>query len=201
MKDRLLELWYTITADKKRAAMLGALALVAVVLWIQKGLQSENSRAAAPRAASATTPRSAGPDATPQDRGEEIRVPGPSRLERDLFALSEAYFPWPSQTDSSGVEDPKSSDGIDDNSIDTERLNREALVRGVRDEAKRLRLRSTMLGATPVAVIEEAGSGQRGSSVLRVGQSIAGFTVIEIGTRRAVLEKHGVEVELIVPTP
>jgi len=61
-------------------------------------------------------------------------------------------------------------------------------IAAVRTQARTLSLQSTMLAASPTALINDR--------VLRVGESISGFCVKSIGAACCVLSKDGVEVEL-----
>ena len=56
-----------------------------------------------------------------------------------------------------------------------------------------------MVGSRPAAVIEVAGT-RGGAAVIGPGRVIEGFTLLEVHSRHALLEKDGVLVELtIVP--
>ena len=61
-------------------------------------------------------------------------------------------------------------------------------------ELSQLRLRGTLLGSSPTAVLETVSD--RKSHVLRPGQEFAGFTLVEIGSASVTLEKEGFTVEL-----
>ena len=67
----------------------------------------------------------------------------------------------------------------------------------MREEASRLHLSSIMIGPNPVAVIQQEGTnGTR--TVLRVGESILGFELVEVSARNAVLMKNGIRVDLSI---
>jgi len=71
------------------------------------------------------------------------------------------------------------------------------LERAVREEASRLQLSSTMVGANPIAVFQVGGTnGSR--AVLRVGETIEGFELVGVSARSAVLSKNEIRVELSI---
>ena len=75
-------------------------------------------------------------------------------------------------------------------------VGQEKLARLVREEAESLRLKSTLMGPNPMAVIESSISGQRVSRTLRPGDRIDGFLLLTVESRLVVLEKHGERIEL-----
>lgn len=221
MKARAMEAWVALTSDKRRAGVLGGLVLVALVMWARAALVSSSddggagpakasasagSEGAAPNASGNAAPSGGAPAAdalsTP-DQGA-VQLPPVPPLARDLFAYSREYFPEPVQTDSTAQEDPKSAPAQVEISSDEEEPEetedeQALLVRA--DAARWLRLRSLMLGKEPVAVIESTAPKDPRSSVIRVGESIAGFTLVSVAARTVMVERDGVQVELTLPTP
>lgn len=209
MKAKLTEAWIAITSDKKKAVVLGALTLVALVT-VTRALLTQRKPAAlrpvattphAPDGATGVTLVKAENRPTSED-APVVRLASIAPLSRNLFLPSEQHFPYPAQTDVTRPAAPKSPAGTDEISEEEiERIRLEEQVRLVTEESARLRLRSTMLGASPAAVIE-SGKGARGASaVLRVGQSHDGFVLIEVRRESAILEKNGVRVEIRLPLP
>ncbi len=120
---------------------------------------------------------------------------------RDLFALSGA-FPRPEApkvtTPQLSPKSPPSSDETEASRLERERLAR---IEKVRTEAGRLRLRSTIVGQRPAAVIEVTGAGRPRSVVLRMGQLVEGFELVEIRTNSVLLIKDEIPVELTLEFP
>jgi hypothetical protein len=58
-----------------------------------------------------------------------------------------------------------------------------------------------MVGSRLAAVIEATVERQTTSHVLRPGQSVEGFVLVEVHTDRVLLEKEGVMVEMFIQTP
>jgi hypothetical protein len=176
-------------------------------MWIRAAVERPDpALASAPPGAGLADASSAPPggarpeNSQPSPQRAVVLIPRTRRLERDLFAPDAVRYPRPSQTDPDGLIDPKSAGGSDDiPPVDAEAL-REAAVRAVRAEASRLRLRSTMVGSVPIAVIE---TDERGAerAVLRPGDHYAGFLLVEVSSRSVIVEKNGVRVELSISLP
>jgi len=216
MKSRLMETWVALTSDKRRASALGALVMIALLMWARAAFMS-GDKGPAPAKASATAGEVAGASGnngpsttirTDESPGASVagavELPPTPPLERDLFAYSREYFPESAQTDSTAQDDPKSAPAQDDNPADESESEEQEdeqslLVRA--DAARWLRLRSLMLGKEPVAVIESTAPHDPRSTVIRVGESIAGFTLIGVAARTVTVERDGVQVELTLPTP
>ena len=65
---------------------------------------------------------------------------------------------------------------------------RQILVENLRQQASQLRLESTMMGATPKAVI--------GGEMVGEGEVVAAFRVIKIEARRIIVEREGIKLEI-----
>ena len=211
MNERLQTLWIELTADRRKAAMLGGLLVVAAGLWLRYGLQ-----ATGPSKASAATAESipANESAVALDSAfaeltrvrerlaSEVRViRRPRYSDRDVFTLHPDHFPPPLETEISGQEDPKSPVVFVETPEERAARERESRIRRVRQEADQLRLRSVMVGSTLAAVIEATVERKTTSHVLRPGQSVEGFVLVEVHTDRVLLEKEGVMVEMFIQTP
>ena len=201
MNKSLLEFWAVITADRKKAAMLGTLVVVAGGLWVRASLMTGPDTAKAGTDAVITTLSTASPgnaaaaESDEPDLRRTIALTSPPPLTRDLFALSDVFVSLSSQTDPAAGGSPKSASGTDDKPLRPIALGPAAIEQRVREEAAGLRLRSTMIGASPIAVIETPGVGRHGA-VVRVGDEVEGFRVISIGTEDVELEKAGTRVTL-----
>lgn len=202
MNQRLLQFWIIITADRKKAFALCTLLLSAVSLWARNAFTSGDD--ARPQGTAVSADGAGGSDHASGGGGvgdgtrgrRRVSIPPITPLRRDLFATNEEYFSSSAQTDSADEDNAKSAAGNDDNPKAQREMAQRLLERRVRREAEELRLRSTMMGALPIAVIETKSSGSSAGVVVRVGQTIDGFRLIEVGRDIAVLEKEGVLVEL-----
>ncbi len=195
----LIRLWVMVTADRRKAIALGALLAVGGILWVRAMIVTGGRSSGAARAQRTSTVASEGGASGNKGASETSReqrivhLPAIAPLERDLFALSDSHFPPSAQTEPSVEQPPKSLTGTDD-SLGSEQQ--------VREEASRLRLRSTIVGGAPMAVIEIRGAGRTSEAkVLRPGESVEGFILIEVRRDLVVLEKQGVRVEVGAPAP
>ncbi len=172
--------------DKKKTVIMAVLLLVAMVVIGRVVL-----KAGKPATASADTTVRNSTDPQPAMSGEpdtaetgesdhdgKVRNLGPidTTITRDIFATNPKYFP-PGKID--GVPVEFASVKTDDVAAE-----REAILA----RARELTLQSTMLSATPTAIIE--------GQVLRVGETINGYKVVEIGPRQCTLEKNGIRVSI-----
>ena len=206
MNKQFQEVWTLITSDKKKAMALGSLALVAGGLWLRAAITSGPSKASASDKKRMTADgekraKKSGEKNAESDKSETvvrvIAVTSPPPLTRDLFALSDALLASSSQMDSDRSGNPKSAVGKDDKPLQSAAMRAQTLEERVQSEASDFRLRSTMIGASPIAVIETQGAKSRQSgTVVRVGEQIEGFTVIAIRARDVELEKEGVRITL-----
>jgi len=210
VRAKLSELWVLLAADRKKAGVLGLLMVVLLVVGVKAviPLGPKNSDAAlAQGSTNAETVAAAGQDAYSRTvasiealrAGVIVKVDRPARLDRDLFALSHEYFPLPAQPESvsGGVQDsrvtPVESSA---QSVDDERARAETRVRS---EAASLRLRSVIVGSSPIAVFEVKGDRQR--AVVREGESVRGFVLVEVFSDSVELEKESVRVRVSLAKP
>lgn len=167
--------------DRKLALMLILLA-VGLLLWGRLLLQRPMPQVASAvpnRAAATASSAEAALKAVQIDR-PVMTVELPTYLGRDLFNFPTDEVAWalPKKSDAGEVEEKSGPERSDD----------QLRTATVRKAAENLRLRSVMMGEKPSAVI----NGQ----VLRPGQQIQGFTLLEISERHVLLERHGVIVRL-----
>jgi len=202
VKRQFTQMWIAITQDGKKAAVLGALVLVALVLWARATILSSGPRQAQAGADAAESSGSSAPSGDralwTDDGSDEVaatKLPAVEPLHRDFFTPSESYFPKSSQTDSSDEETPKFAGGTDETS-DESRSPREQHARSVQERAERLRLRSTVVGAQPYAVIQSTSFEEGRGKVFSVGDVVDGLNLIEIASDHVVLEHSGVRVTL-----
>ena len=197
---RLREMWILMLADRKKA---GALAALGAVLLFMLGRQILE---VGPASASGSTPASENEILEGGRRAitlDELRVEGPmidvatpAPAGRNVFGFNERAFPDPAQSPpSSEVGEKSDTEGAESPAV-AERARAEQIARLVREEAGGLRLKSTLMGPNPMAVIEAGTRGRGSPRTLRIGDQVEGFTLVHVEVSRVVLEKHGVEVEL-----
>lgn len=203
MKARMNKLMVLVNAERKKLGVLGVLCLGLVAAGIRAVIMS------GPRSAGAAV---SGPDSEAGGRdergdksksgdsggrGPDIRAPIPATLTRDLFALDESQFPRPAQTEPADAVAPKSAPAKDETPSRVEPVRQvEPPEVRIAEEVRKLRLKGTLLGASPMAVIEVAGPKDKRGVVVRPGEQIEGFTLVEIKNGGVVLEKERVKVEL-----
>lgn len=205
MKEKLYEVWLHLTADKKRAGVLLVLVIVLVVL----GARALLSTAGPSRARASNEPES---QVTLREQindrfartlasigtgngGTFVELRPVGRLERNLFALDPEHFPDASQTE----QPDANADGAvapSQQKVDETPDGGVSVEERVLEESSSFKLRSTLVGRTPIAVIEIADGHGKRRVVLSPGQSIEGFELREVRSNAVVLEKQGVRVEL-----
>jgi len=205
MRSTIAHLKVLLAAEKKKAGVLGVLLLMLVVVGVRATLQAGPSKA---RAATASQERRAAAAAAEAEKAASgntarrarppVTVERPRPLRRDLFLLSEAYFPLPSQTEPPAGMPPKSGSSNVEAAVRKPAgpVMEQSAEERVQKEAGSLRLRGTLIGSTPMAVIEVTGKRADKGNVVRPGQVVEGFTLIEVQSTGVVLEKDGVRVEL-----
>lgn len=184
-------------AEPKQSITLGVVTVLALGLWARAATQN-GSRAMAASGGST--------DAVEQDREqaraaarEVVVIDGAHPITRDLFTPRPEDFPPPVQTEPIAAAASKSPTGSDDKTNEANSLPQLTPEARVLAESGALTLRSTVVGADPIAVIEVRRSGTPERAVLRVGDSVIGFRLVRVVNRHAVVEKDGVEVELTLP--
>ncbi len=202
VNKQLHETMVILAADKKKAAFLGSLLFVAVGLWVRAAMVTGPHEAQG--AGNTMSEGAMSPDRADEPSQKEsellahrdiVRIPTVQPLTRDLFALSDELLALSAQTDQPQLDDPKSSLGIDDKSNQSGPESAAAKEKRIHLEAAQLSLRSTMTGSNPVAVIAQD-SGKLAGVVVRLGEEIAGFTLVHVRAREVEIEKEGVRVAL-----
>ncbi len=189
LKDRLLA---EVRRDPKQASILGALALVLLII----GVREVAKRSGSPSTASAATARTTGGAATlrkpanathvsglPKGQGQQAGSSMPvakAPVDRDIFTPNVAYFP--------AQEKVKPSTVVSYTTVIDPNAQAAAAKLQVQAQAKALSLQSTVVGAVPTAIIN--------GRVLQVGDRISEFQVVEIASRSCQLEKSGIRVVL-----
>ncbi|TVQ60248.1 MAG: hypothetical protein EA379_08550 [Phycisphaerales bacterium] len=192
LRERAVDVWVQLTAEPKKAAVLGTLMVVAFVMVIRAVVMSSggppraaasSTRAPAPLNAKSATDASPVMTFRPQGANRLIEAPP---ISRDLFALDEGRYP-PAKVDA--PPGGKSGRGNADES------NRAAPIQSPEEQARslagRMSLRSTILGVKPMAIIEHGESDARRRDVIALGGRIGTFRLVEITHHWVELEHEG----------
>lgn len=204
MNKAMTRLLIAANADRKKFTVLAILLIVFVGFGVRTltsgGPRSVKAGARTAEKSSKASKSKQSDSSTGARRtrhGPEIKIPLPPSLTRNLFAFNESYFPDPAQTDSSADSAPKSGTAnVEAPSQAPAPKPGDSLEARVGKEAERLRLRGTLLGANPMAVIEAGAGRERSRSVVRPGDEVEGFKLIEVRATEVVIEKDGIRVEL-----
>jgi hypothetical protein len=173
-----------------RAAVLGVLVVVFLIVGVSQvakhvGWPKRSSAAARPGAAVPAPSKPTGGTAKaarPESTGSLSELIGPARprVSRDIFTPDETYFPI--KTKDPAAAAPKAPKVLDPNAV------AEAKRRETEARARALVLQTTVVGEFPTAMIN--------GRVLRIGDAISGFKIVEISSRSCQLERNGIRVLL-----
>ena len=182
-------LWAELTRDKKKVFLLVVLGLVALAMGIHLAFHGSAPRRARAAAQAVVTPIRPGNDGENRWGGDKRRADwlaelraSQAKITRDIFEPNSHFFP---------VTEPKAPPKKKTTRVVTSQPSapdREAVVAQVRGEAVLLQLQTTIAGSQPVAIINR--------QVVRKGDFIANFVVVEITDRSCVLRQKGVDVTL-----
>ena len=187
--------------DPHKAGVLTVMVVILIVLQVRLQMSHGEGPTAA-NAASSLKPdnsvvikRGSGGAARPQDSLAALRAwreAPPEPLARNLFAVDLDRYPQDGNkqqaaptTGSQGFWDElaKSMSFRAD-----ARKERQILLENLQQQASQLRLQSTMMGASPKAVIDGEMVGE--------GDVIASFRVLRIEPRRIIVEREGIKLEI-----
>jgi hypothetical protein len=183
LKDRVLA---EVRRDPKKVSILGALALVLLIIGVREVVRRGGSPATV-RASDATSLRkpASAVQAPALAKGRDRKADSPSptakaTVDRDIFTPNVAYYPV--------EEKAKPTTVVASAQVVDPTAKAEAAKLQVQAQAKALSLQSTVVGAVPTAIIN--------GRVLRVGDWVSDFQIVEISSRSCQLEKSGIRVVL-----
>jgi hypothetical protein len=190
LKNRLLG---EVRRDPKKASILGVLAL----LFLTVSVREIARRVGSPSSGSAATARACGaggatslhrtasgvqapgvPNA--QDRADSSAPVAKATVDRDIFTPNVAYYPVEEKANPNTV--------VSAAQVVDPIVKAEAEKLRVQAQAKALSLQSTVVGTVPRAIIN--------GRVLRVGDWVRDFQIVQINSRSCQLEKSGIRVML-----
>ncbi len=197
MRNTIQKMVILAKAEPKQSITLGVVTILALGFWARTTVkQGADAHASSGNTTSTAEVRE---NNTADEQRERIVIASADTTSRDLFLPRPEDFPPPVQPEPSHDETSKSATGSDDKTSETKALTVVTRRQRVLEEARELTLRSTVVGAEPIAVLESRLSGSPERVVLRAGESAFGFTLLRVTNRKAALEKDGVEVELTIP--
>jgi hypothetical protein len=185
--------------DPKKA-VLGALVLVLVLLWIKMALGGHS-----PKSASAMTIPTPAPasilDSNNKPKAVDsigllqdwVNEPLPESVSRNMFEVKLDYFPMDGAhagLSSGTVNDPTFWEKLA-KSIDAQadqQHKRENLIQNLRQQAGQLNVTSTLMGPHPKAMVNGEMVGE--------GEFVAQFRVTEIRARSVVVEREGIKLDI-----
>jgi hypothetical protein len=193
-------------SDPKKATVLAVLVVVMGVMWARLvGGSAAGPRAATASDVAAARSGAAGPTGAP----DVLRGAGPANaralaslqewvrkpivpLSRNLFVVNYDYFPQDGSKPAP-LRAPH-GDGFWDQVAKSmtqradQKREREVLVENLRLQAAQLKVQSTVMGASPKALINGRLVGE--------GAVVASFRVSKIEARKIVVEREGIKLEL-----
>jgi hypothetical protein len=188
--------------DPQKAGILTVLVAILVVLQIRLQMSGGEGGSSQATAAEAVDARPDNADDRvgsrtgenrSQDAGAALRdwMDAPSvPLGRNLFAINLERFPQDgtrtsASTNAAGFWDELAKSMTFRADV---RKERQILVENLQQQASQLRLQSTMMGATPKAVID--------GELVGEGEFVASFRVLRIEARRIIVEREGIKLEI-----
>lgn len=195
-----------IRSDPQKAGMLTVLVAILVVLQVR--LQMSQKDAGPARAVANTSPGQAdNPTAhgsgngggavassKPLDSASSLRAwmdASPTSLTRNLFAVELERFPYDgtrartTHKETMGFWDQLAKSMTFRADV---RRERQVLLENLARQASELRLQSTIMGASPKAVID--------GELVGEGDVVASFRVLKIEPRRILVEREGIKLEI-----
>lgn len=179
------QLWRQLSADKRKLGLICTLAFGALLLW-GRLLMKDVPRTAVAVPGEQLAAAALMPDATDGSTTmawPTVYVDLTNEVSRDLFRPDPRYYTLEDEQNDASAGLGKSGADPDD-----EQHGPAARLEAVQADAQELSLQSTILGNVSQALI----NGQ----LVSPGQSINGFEVLRVGSRRVTLVKDGIEIEL-----
>ena len=191
--------------DPQKAGILTVLFAILGVLQVRLHM----NRSGGPASANASAPASVAPSnnshghslsgpSKPMDAQAALRawMEQPSvSLKRNLFAVDLERFPQDSgHATSANTEEVGFWDDVAKSLTirADQRRGRQILMENLSQQASQLRLQSTMMGATPKAVIDGDLVGEGDVVAVKSGEGRIQFRVLKIEARRIIVEREGI---------
>lgn len=200
MHGALTEFRVIVTSDKRKSIVLASLTLLLIFVIGRAMLGAGPARASATSSSASRRERifSDDPSRVALDTSRAlIPVLRPGATDRNVFQLDPSVFPPPAQTDPSASLPPNSPSNLADEIPENPDRVRVAAELEAQQQLAKLRLRSTVMGSRPLALIEVVSGRTSDRTWARPGDPVGAFTLVRVETRGVVLELNGVEYELM----
>jgi len=197
-QNKLMDL---LQKDPKKAAVLGVLALLLGGMWARMAMtgQTQPQRASAsvanPAASSKKKPASSFGKTTSANTADALQewLGKPiNPVSRNLFAIRMDHFPLAAGT--SGSESATTQQTFWEalaKSVNTradQMEKRQNLIQNLTDQASQMELQSIVMGAKPKALVD--------GELVGEGDVVASFRVLKIESRRIIVEREGIRLEI-----
>lgn len=189
--------------DPKKAGVLGVLVLVMAGLWVKVLVRPSPAPAGAAAAHAATGPKApstAQPATLTDNNGRFASVRHTSWTtvklappDRNLFLIDYDRFEKSGKSTANGAPVQQTADSAADlakSGPSQADLNKERqiLVANLQTQAAQLKLRTTVMGPSPKALVN--------GTLVGEGDSVASFRVVKITPRGMVIEREGIKLEV-----
>jgi hypothetical protein len=190
-------------ASPGRSSMLIGLVLIMAVAWLRVIVGGHTNPAVAQGAATTAAPGARAFSESAAPNQNHLAEQGPSLqqwarqpdqpLARNPFAIPFDSYPMDS---SKSADETTTNNGYWDllrksmSSRADQQEQRQILIDNIRIAAESLKLESTILGATPGAMV----NGQ----MVREGSVVAGFRVLKIESRQLIMEREGIKLAIMM---
>jgi hypothetical protein len=190
-----------IQKDPKKAAVLGVLAALLGGMWVKMAAsgktQPQRAAASAVNPAASTKKKTASPfnNNTSANTAEAMRdwlAKPVTPVSRNLFAIRMDHFPLAAGTSGSGSATTQQTfwealaKSVNTRADAMEK--RQNLIQNLRDQAGQLELQSIVMGAKPKALVD--------GELVGEGDVVASFRVLKIESRRIIVEREGIRLEI-----
>jgi hypothetical protein len=201
VKTPLAKLQAAARKDPKKAGVLGVLVLVMAGLWVKVLVRPAPAPAAAAHTAAGPKTSSAAQPATLTDNNVRF-APAPrtswttvklAPADRNLFLIDYDRFEKSGKSTAQGAPVQQSGDSSPDpaksgpSPADLKK-ERQILVDNLQAQAAQLKLQTTLMGASPKALVN--------GNLVGEGDTVASFRIVRITARGMVIEREGIKLEV-----
>ena len=205
-KNLVGKLAFAVRNDPKRACILTVLVAILVVLQVRLHMSKSEGTARATSAMPSQstlsgTSQNSGAGGRAGDAATALRAwmeAAPAPLGRNLFAVNLERFPQDGNRTTSSSQTVGFWDELAKSmsSRADVRKERQILIENLTQQANQMRLQSTLMGATPKAVIDGELVSEGDVVACGSGESRTIFRVLKIEPRRIIVEREGIKLEI-----
>jgi hypothetical protein len=178
--------------DPKRTSVMAGLAVIMLILWgrMLMGGPAAATASFIRRSVSALTD---GPPAQPRLQASSPVLDWLAKpkapVSRNLFAIHLDYYARAGDHDKAGDAAVESMNATGDEA--DQKRERQILLENLQSQASKMKLQTTMMGNPPQAMVN--------GELVKEGDIIGGFVVVQIQPRRVVIQQDGVVLEIVMP--